>query len=397
MKKFLILLIIVCLALNITGCSDKQTHHPPATTVQTAPVDSGNFGASIDSKSTTNICSIVLPTYKETVTADDGTTLFTLSYQQTQLLLGNSTLEEKILGDLQTRNGSILSQAAEIEDQAQLDYSAGELWSEYFIDISYVPTRLDRMVLSLFGNSVSYCGGPHPAIATNSVTYDLETGDVLWLVDILTQECTSDTLYQMVLDCLAEQEAVLYYDYADALAERFSKGLHNIPDWYFSRNGLCFHFSPYDIAPYSSGTIIAELPYSELDGILQDKYFPEEVTTATGSVYAGGYSEDVNERFSNITDVSLSENGNEILLYSDAAVIDLRIEAGWRYADNDQYIPRSTVFATNIMDIGDGIHLTSDLNDETMVLRLVYRADGQEYSSFITYDTQSDSVSLYSD
>lgn len=395
MKKIIGLLIIVCLALNIGGCANKQPSLPSVTTTQSRSFETDDTGSSASSDATENNCAIILPTLKETVTADDGTTLFTLSYQQTQLLLGNTILEERILGDLQSRNGSILSLAAEIEGQAQIDYPESELWSEYFIDISYAPTRLDSIVLSLFCNSASYSGGPHPSITTDSVTYDLETGNVLLLVDIIAQECTSEVLYQLVLQRLTEQETVLYYDYADALAEYFSKGLHNIQDWYFSRNGLCFHFSPYDIAPYSSGTIIAELPYDTLEGILKDKYFPSEIPTATGSVYAERYTEDTNERFSNIIDVTLCESGDEILLYSDAAVTDLRIEAGWRYEDNEQFIPRSTVFAVNILNIGDGIHLSSDLGDETTVLRIVYRANGKEYSSFIAHDALNDAISLY--
>jgi hypothetical protein len=338
--------------------------------------------------------SVALPTSTETITANDGTPLFSMTRQDTQISLHNQILEERILSNLQSRASSVFSNADQIEAQAQTDYPQSEFWSEYFIDISYTPTRLDQAVLSLFGNASSYSGGPHPSLVTDSVTYDLQTGDVMFLEDILTPECTSDTIYQLVLKSLAKQADELYYDYADALGDRFTGELHSIQDWYFSRNGLCFHFAPYDIAPYSSGTIIAEIPYTGLSGILKDKYIPTGTVTATGSMYAETFLEDDSERFFFIAQLPLVENGTDVLLYPDATVTDVRIESGFRYEDNNQFIPGATVFVANVMNIGNAIRLTADLDDENTVYRLVYRSGDQEYSSFITYDQLGDSILL---
>lgn len=394
MKKLLSFITVCCLILALSGCDTvqpKQSFDPPPS-LDVATNDTPIVRETTDT--VVPMYAIALPSVKETVSADDGTLLFSLSFQHTQVMLHNQALEEKIIGDLQTRMGSVISAAAQIEAQAQQDYPRNEYWSEYFIDISYTPTRLDQAVLSLFGNSFSYSGGPHPSLTTDSVNYDLETGDVMFLDDILTPECTSDTLYQLILKSLAEQKSELYYDYADALADRFTGDLNNIPDWYFSRNGLCFHFSPYDIAPYSSGTIIATLPYDALKGVLKDKYFPSESYRATGSMYAETYIEDDSERFDYITEVALSETDTEILLYPDATVTDLRIESGSRYTENNQYFANATVFAASTMNVGDAIRLTADLTAGDTVLRLVYHADDQEYSSFITYDAEGDAIVL---
>ena len=113
------------------------------------------------------------------------------------------------------------------------------------------------------------------------MTYDLSTGELIYLDEILDPASSADTLFQLLKKQLSAQEDDLYYDYEDALRDRFTGELHSIRTWYFSRNGLCFHFAPYDIAPYSSGTIIAEIPYSELSGVLLEKYMPVEVPDAT--------------------------------------------------------------------------------------------------------------------
>lgn len=394
MKKLFAFIAAGCLALGLSGCGAVLPEQPPISVPSTAGSTRDMPTVTDPVETAASMHAIVLPPLKETVTAEDGTALFSLSFQQTQVILHDQALEEKIIGNLQTRMGPVLSDAAQIEAQAQLDYPENEYWSGYFIDISYTPTRLDQAVLSLFGNSFSYSGGPHPSLMTDSVNYDLETGDMMFLDDILAPECSSDTLYQLILKSLANQADDLYYDYADALGDRFTGELHSIQDWYFSRNGLCFHFAPYDIAPYSSGTIIAELPYSSLAGVLKEKYFPTEPPRATGSMYAETFLEDDSERFNFIAQVPLCEDGQEVLLYPDAAVTDLRIESGSRYSDSNQYVAGATVFAASTVNVGDAIHLTADLNNQDTVLRLVYHADNQEYSAFITYDELGDSILL---
>ena len=380
MKKLIAFMAVGFFVFWLSGCNPIQTEKSPVSlpsVIETTEISSIIEPTNVDS----SMYAIVLSPTKETVAADDGTCLFSLSFQSTQILL-------------QTRTAPVLSYAEQIEAQAHLDYTGDSYWSEYFIDISYTPTRLDQAVLSLFGNAFSYSGGPHPSLMTTSVNYDLQTGDVMFLDDILTPECSSDTLYQMVLNGLSDQADELYYDYADALGDRFTGELHSIQDWYFSRNGLCFHFAPYDIAPYSSGTIIAELPYHSLTGILKEQYLPQVPLEATGSMYAETYLEDDSERFTFIAHVPLVENGTEVLLYPDASVTDLRIETGTLYSDSNQYIPGATVFAANIMNVGDAIRLTADWNEPDTLFRLIYRSNDQEFSAFITYDDIGDSILL---
>lgn len=395
MKKALTLITCGCMALILAGCGsvNPKLSFPLPSLDHTSGRDSSTTAEV--TKNDLSMNSISLCPAKETVTSDDGAALFSLSFQQTQLMLHDTTLEKKILSDLQARTDLMLTDAAQIEAQAHLDYQQAEYWSEYFIDVSYTPTRLDQSVLSLFANTSSYCGGPHPSLVTGSVTYDLQTGEMLYLDDILLPDCTSDRLYQLVLKSLEDRAEDLYYDYADALGDRFTGELHSIQDWYFSRTGLCFHFSPYDIAPYSSGTIITELPYRTLSSVLKDQYIPSETSVpVTGSMYANSFTVADSERFSFITDVVLDEKGNEILLYPDATVTDLRIETGFRYNDTNQYISVATVFAASNMNIGDAVHLTANLENQDAILRLIYHSGNQEYSSYIAFDEASNSIIL---
>lgn len=397
MKRLFAALLCSCLLLTATACSEPvapTTEPSGATTAPTTDLEPTTEPFVVPTI-TQPMHAIVLPTVKETTKAEDGTVIFSRSYQDVNLILGGSESEQTIAADLSGRMDSTLTGAADVESYAQSDYPlADEYWNPYFVDIAYTPTRIDQSVISLFANHSSYSGGPHPTLITESVTYDLSSGNTLTLTDILSEGYQGSALCDLILQVLAPREAELHYDYKTVLQERFAADLATLTGWYFSGDGLCFHFSPYDIAPYSSGTIIATIPYANLAGVLKPQFLPAEPIEATGSMYAEIFLEEDMERFSFAADVVLDENGTQILLYPDATVADIRIEAGTRYADGSQYVPVSTVFAADSVGLGNAIVITADLSAEAPILRLVYRSGDQEVSAFIVYDADGDSVLL---
>jgi hypothetical protein len=335
-----------------------------------------------------------MPTVKEEVFSDDGTLLFSFSFPQFQMHLSDEALEEQLTGALQSHLGSVLSTAEEIGASAQEDYLLAEGdWTPYSFDISYTPTRLDQSVMSLLGNRSVYTGGAHPNWVTDSITYDLQTGAQLCLEDILVEDYSKDALYTLVLRSLEGKAAELSYDYQQILTELFYDENSTIEDWYFSRSGLCFHFSPYAIAPYSSGTIIAELPYTDLTDLLRPQYLPIPSEKATGSMYAEAAAEDTADRFSFLADVQLGDGEPPILLYCDALVTDLRIEVGTQAEEGSPFISTGVVFMADHLGIGDAIRIHSD---NAQPLRLVYRSSDHEVSSLITWDDATKSVLLTS-
>lgn len=395
MKKFFAALTCVCLALTVAGCSAA-----PNDTKPDAAIPSGDVIITFPSEPFHSeqlqqpMHAIVMPTVSQNTLADDGTVLFTRSYQRIQLILNGSEVETVIASDLEKRMNSILSGSADIEDFAREDYTDPEFWAPYFTDISYTPTRIDQSVMSLFCNYSSFSGGIHPSLVTESVTYDLSTGNTLKLGDILMDGYSGADLSALISAILAPVSDELYYDYETYLQDIFSVNLNSIANWYFSRTGLCFHFEPYEIAPYSSGTITATIPYADLNGILREQYLPQALPEATGSMYAEAFLAEDAERFTFLAEVTLDEEGTEILLHPDATVTDVRIETGTWYADGSRYIPISTVFAADSVGLGNGILITADLSQDAPVLRLVYCSGGQEVSAFIIYDEAGDAILL---
>lgn len=396
MKKLLAGLLSACLVLGTMGCgkSPAATSETPTTAPQQETVSVDPTVAVQDSTTDLAVHAIAMPTVKEEVFSDDGTLVFSFSFPQFQMHLSDEALEEQLTGALQTHLGSILSAAEELGSSAQEDYLLVEGdWTPYFFDISYTPTRLDQSVMSLFGNRLVYTGGAHPNGVTDSITYDLQTGDQLHLEDILVEDYSKDTLYNLVLRALEGKATELSYDYQEVLTQLFYDEENTVEDWYFSRSGLCFHFSPYAIAPYSSGTIIAELPYEDLTDLLRSQYLPTVSENATGSMYAEVAAKDAEDRFGFIADVELGDPSSPILLYCDALVTDLRIEIGTQSEPGSSFISTGVVFMADHLDIGNAIRIHSD---ETQLLRLVYRSGDHEVSSLITWDEASGSVVLTS-
>lgn len=391
MRKLLAVLLCICISLAWAGCTAPATNDPAATTVPSDPSSPSEPDEPSAPRQPMHAISMV--TVKEDTQAQDGTVIFTQSYQRIRLNLGQSTAAQSIENDLQKKISTALSNAAELESIAQDDYSGQSGWTPYFTDIRYTPTRIDQSVLSLFSNYSSHSGGNHPALVTQSVTYDLSTGQVLKLDDILTDNCTNSQLIELVNQALSPSSEDLWYDYETTVTDHFSAKLGSITNWYFSRTGLCFHFAPFMIAPYSSGTIIAAISYEQLDGIVQQKYLPADQPAATGSMYVEEY-DDSEPQLTDLAQLELSSNGTAVLLHPDATVNDVRIETGTWSSDGLRYIPFSTVFAADSMDTSSGILLTADLSSNNTVLRLIYHSGGQEVTAFIGYDETGKAVVL---
>ena len=218
-----------------------------------------------------------------------------------------------------------------------------------------------------------------------NLTYDLSTGNALTLEDILVEGFDNSLLTDLVNQALSPNAEDLWYDYEETISDHFSGNLKDASNWYFSKTGLCFHFEPFIIAPYSAGTIIASIPYDRLDGVLLQKYLPEKQTEANGSISVST-QDHATSTPANIAPVALDANGTALLLCPDGAVNDVRIEIGTWSGSAMRYITTATIFAADYMDVDCGILLTVNLTNADTSLRLTYHSNGQEIQTQITTD-----------
>lgn len=134
-----------------------------------------------------------------------------------------------------------------------------ETFGCWFENVTANILELDEEKITFQVNISSYLGGAHPVSLSRPFTFDLLTGTVLTLDNILRPGCT-DSVMPVIIRALARQLDVPVSGLDRAGI--FTSQLTYPGQPYICKNTLYFHYNPYDIAPYSSGMIdVAVYPY----------------------------------------------------------------------------------------------------------------------------------------
>ena len=371
-KKFLFIFVL-CALLCLSGCKQEGAVLPSGVP---APSQSPSVSADLLPVS---VATISLPVVQETEKASDGTEIFVSTYQNVELVLPDAEVADKVTLDLLNRMDTS-SEAQDILAQAKADYIPSSAWQSYICRNIYTPSRLDSGVLSLFGQLTTFYGNAHAEGVYNSVSYDLTTGKVLQLHNILLPHFDMRLLTDAIKAALAaqEKENYLYSYYTQVVDDRFAEDVLDDENWYFSQTGLCFYFPPYEIAPFSSGVIVAEVPYTKLAGILENAYFPEEIPTTEGAMVKEAFDAEAYESFWEIT----LENGSEkILLHPSTNLYNIRLEWG---SNGEEFAPEYTLFAAGALSLTDAIVITYDDASTLSDLRFSYTSGEKTVSQSIS-------------
>ena len=193
------------------------------------------------------------------------------------------------------------------------------------------------------------------------------------------------------MQALSERDD-LFEGYEATVKDRFHKNLATDKDWYLSNNSLCFFFSPYEIGPYSTGIVVAEIPYANLTDILNNAYFPAEREQTNGAVEIAEFNEADLEKYSQFAELVISQGSNKTLLYSTQGVYDVRIETGSWSADGVTYTPEYTVLACYSLADGDAIMVDAPITDSLPQLRISYTSNNETIHRFIIKNGQTVSL-----
>lgn len=399
MRKIICLVALLSLLLAVCGCSKfgtqiqgNDTTSSDNHTEDTAPNETNDNFTAIRQ---IPMISASMPIITQTAVSKDNSVLLKSIYQNLSLITQDPEVADKIIidylnmTDMSSSGSGMLAQAEsaykEVPDKSQ--------WSPYLQQFTFDTMRIDHGLFSLFGTNVTYSGGIHADTVGRSITYDLISGQPLSLSDIFTDSFNTEYVCSLVLKALSSQES-LFTGYKSTVSQRFDKDFLKDEDWFFSNTGLCFFFSPYEIAPYSSGIIFAEIPYAKLSGIMQDKYFPAERENASGSVQISPFDENSLQQYSQFTEVVLDAEAEKFLLHSQHGVYDVRIEIGSWSADGLTYIPEHTVLACYALTPGDAVMLEANLSAALPKLRLRYTTNEQTVSFFLVKDELTGSITL---
>lgn len=370
MKKFLCFIISICLLIAMTGC--RTTDKNPSNSSDNSSSSENNSSSSSDSNSENTqkaMYAVSVPTVTENTLAEDGTVIFQYTHPHMSLTLEDQKIADKVILDFLRRVDSTKETADSVARMAIASNKVSKLPSPYLYHLTYSPTRIDNTVLSLFGNNVVFNGGGHPERTCVSASYDLRTGDVLTLASIMSVSAKTDDFCKLVLEGLADMAEgdYLYENYTQTVKQRFAVDATQDEAWYFTQNGLCFYFVPYEIAPYSSGVVTVEIPFEELSGLLHSSYLPVKENTTTGKITVTSFDKINLESYFNIAELIADKEGTMYMASTDGTVLDVRI----LLTDN---VGTHTVFATNILSQGCGIMVQAN-TEQLKNMKLSYKTN----------------------
>lgn len=354
MKSMIIMLICLCIILcACTTTKALPTNQLPTQGVITAPTLNTVVEDPIYDEP---FIAISTPVVTEESFADDGTLIFTYSFQDITLTMDDPIVAESIMDDFMNRNDFFTS-AQPMLASAKAAYTGQDDWSAHSCRIIYNPVRLDQGVLSLYGSEVVDNGGPRSTSTNISVSYDLLSGKALTLTDILIDGYSSEKLIEKIIGALESysQQGILFTDYEYIISDQFSTNTP-INKWYFSNAGICFYFSPYEIAPYNAGTVVAAIPYSELVGLMKDIYFPAEQIPYHGTISAVSENSTETGAYQRITEIILQNSGKEYFIAPNGTALNVRIQLSTSDNENLSY----TVYAATALTKGDAVMLQID-------------------------------------
>ena len=368
-----LLACFICIALLLSGCGSSTESYIPEPTQAPVPTVS-DIPEEEPIEVQTQLVAVSVPASSEIITAEEGTELFTYTSQHMQFLFPDAEIADRVILDFLNRVDSAGEDVQSVLQAAHDDYTGDTPWFPYFYQILYSPTRIDHSVLSLFGTQNSFSGGMHANISCTSANYDLLTGDVLTLGSIMHKDATTEDFIQIIIEKLKlfEEQYYLYDNYEEGVRNRLDVDENLYEDFYFSTAGLCFFFSPYEIAPYSSGVITVELPYHELTGLIYDGYFPAERDLRDGSMHIIDFSDSDMEQFDNMAEISLTQGDQTMVVYPLGTVDFVQIHLAGDNRNNPGY----TVFAAGEMSDRDAIviYLSKDELDQ---IQLSYTSNNE--------------------
>ncbi len=356
MKKILALTITFLILLGMIGCSqeppygltqDSSSTEPqaelPTETVSAAPLFPETVAA------------VCLPATTVTEKAEDGTVIFSYTYQNIYPTLPNSAVADKVIIHYLDILDRMHNEAQTVYYAAADQYDGTAGFMPYSCQLLYNTMRIDHGVLSLFGEQISYSGGGHAVRTGVSMNFDMLTGDPLLLGSIMHADATTEQFAKKIIHVLKESEQLpyLFEDYQSTVELKLSGEESQFDDFYFTQTGLCFYFDTYEIAPYSSGIITVEIPYADLTGLINDAYFPAERESASGNLLLTGFSSETVGNYSSITEAVLHEDGERFICYTDGNIHNIRILAQTTDDSHAVY----TLYAANGLDTSSTVVL----------------------------------------
>ena len=303
------------------------------------------------------------------LTNDDGVPYYRQSLGTAQFSSKDEHAAERINASLAELYVKFKADAEYTQRVAE-DQTEGEI-----IELSYrcTPsvTRCDTRALSIVFDVSQDIGGLHADFTRISRSYDSDSGTLLSLADIAKNEEQLKTFIKNYVIGLAagdeykeNGESILFDDFETSIGELVDAG----SNWYLNDEGLVVYANPYDIAPYSSGVLLFEIPYSALEEFLSVELAPVDYEGENGMILAdNGFTVD-RDSLKLLDTVTVDAEGQSVVLSAEETVYNVRV-----------YTESRTLWQRNYLTSGEGVEVISYIPDVMPNIAVRYElADGTE-------------------
>ena len=305
----------------------------------------------------------------EELKSDDGTTYYRQSLGTATVSSKDERAAERInssLAELYVRFGA----DAEYTRRVAEDQTDGEqIALSYYCAPSV--TRCDTRVLSAVFDVSQDIGGIHADSTRTSRSYNADNGSLLTLADIAKNEEQLKTFIKNYVIGLAAGDdykeggvSILFDDFESTINDLVDAGAN----WYFSDGGLVFYANPYDIAPYSRGVLLFEIPYSALEEFIDEGFMPVEYEGENGMLLADDGDKLDRNSLNILGTVTVDEDGQSVVLSAEETVYNVKI-----------YTSGRMLWQRNYLTTGEGVEVKSFIPDAQPSIAVSYElADGTE-------------------
>lgn len=305
----------------------------------------------------------------EELKSDDGTTYYRQS-------LGTATVSSKDERAAERINSSLAELYVKFRADAEYTRRVAEDQPDgEQIALSYYcapsVTRCDTRVLSAVFDVSQDIGGIHADSTRTSRSYNADNGSLLTLADIAKNEEQLKTFIKNYVIGLAAGDdykeggvSILFDDFESTINDLVDAGAN----WYFSDGGLVFYANPYDIAPYSCGVLLFEIPYSALEEFIDEGFMPVEYEGENGMLLADDGDKLDRSSLNILGTVTVDEDGQSVVLSAEETVYNVKI-----------YTSGRMLWQRNYLTTGEGVEVKSFIPDAQPSIAVSYElADGTE-------------------
>ena len=279
-KRIFALIMALCLVFALAACgqADTEESHAPAESEEPAGSETPAGTEEPEESEAPEALNAEVTLEEELSTVEeDGVT-----YMTAQSVAPNVNIEgadeaaqaiASVLAERLTVPQEDIDEYAAMarEHYDTLDETERESFGGYSIRYSAEVKRSEG-VLSVLCTRTEYTGGAHDNTSVFGLTFDLSTGALLSAADIAADY---EGLCAKVAESVSAQAEELEEGTITGDLDAYAGGVLDTEKWYLDGKGLVVFAAPDELAPHAAGTIVFTIPYTELEGLLNESLIVE--------------------------------------------------------------------------------------------------------------------------